>query len=481
MDSGLSSILRAGLKNVQQGIRTGNFSCKDVVEFYLHNNQQKKHLNAFLEIFEQDARDVADAIDAKVRQGEPLGKLFGMVIGVKDVIAIKGKKLTASSKMLDDFHSLYHATVIERLLAEDAIIIGRCNCDEFAMGSSNENSAFGPVLNDLDNTRVSGGSSGGSAVAVQAELCMATLGSETGGSIRQPASFCGNIGFKPTYGRLSRYGLIAFASSFDQIGPITNNVEDMALIMEAMAGVDPKDATSAKQTPDKYADNLALDKKLKIAYYPQTLDNPKIDPEISAAMYNLIDKLRADGHTVEPQDLKYLDYLVPTYYVLTTAEASSNLSRFSGIHFGYRDMEATNMESVIKQSRSKGFGKEVQRRIILGTFVLSSGYYDAYYTKAQKVRRIIRDDTVKTLSEFDLILLPTTPTTAFKLGEKTTDPIEMYLADIFTVQANITGLPAINVPLFRHSNGMPFGAQLMGDYYSEKLLLSVTDHLLKNY
>jgi aspartyl-tRNA(Asn)/glutamyl-tRNA(Gln) amidotransferase subunit A len=422
----------------------------------------------------------ADEIGSRIISQKPLGKLFGMVIGVKDVIAIKGKKLTASSKILDDFESLYNATVIERLLKEDAIIIGRCNCDEFAMGSSNENSAFGPVLNDMDNTRVSGGSSGGSAVAVQAGLCMASLGSETGGSIRQPAAFCGTIGMKPTYGRLSRYGLVAFASSFDQIGPITNNIEDMQLMMEVMAGFDAHDSTSSTHKPQHYSTDTPVT-KLKIAYYPQTLDNPKIDPEISSALYKLIDQLRAEGHTVEPQDLKSLDYLVPTYYVLTTAEASSNLSRFSGIHYGFRDMQAGDMEAVIKKSRSTGFGKEVQRRIILGTFVLSSGYYDAYYTKAQKVRRIIRDDTVKTLSEYDLILLPTTPTTAFKLGEKTTDPIEMYLADIFTVQANITGLPAITVPLFRHSNGMPFGAQLMANYFREDILMSVTSHILKNY
>lgn len=365
MYSGLNSIVRTGLKNVQQGMRAGNFTCGQVVDYYLQANREKQHLNAFLEIFEADAIQKAAEIDEKLKSGAPLGKLFGMVIGVKDVIAMKGKKLTASSKILDDFHSLYNATVIERLLQEDAIIIGRCNCDEFAMGSSNENSAFGPVLNDIDNTRVSGGSSGGSAVAVQAGLCMASLGSETGGSIRQPASFCGNIGFKPTYGRLSRYGLIAFASSFDQIGPITNNVEDMAMIMEAMAGVDPKDATSSKHQPQAYASNLKLERKLKIAYYPQTLDNPKIDPEISKSMYALIDKLRAEGHTVEPQDLKYLDYLVPTYYVLTTAEASSNLSRFSGIHYGFRDKDAGDMETVIKNSRSKGFGKEVQRQSCL--------------------------------------------------------------------------------------------------------------------
>ncbi len=474
-------LLRSGLTNVQSALRSGDITCRRIVEHYLQSNAEKKHLNAFLEIFEHDALHRADELDALITSGKPMGKLFGMVIGVKDVIAIKGKRLTASSKILDDFESLFNATVIERLLKEDAILLGRCNCDEFAMGSSNENSAFGPVLNDLDNTRVSGGSSGGSAVAVQAGLCMASLGSETGGSIRQPASFCGNIGLKPTYGKLSRYGLIAFASSFDQIGPITNTAEDMAMMMEVMAGKDPHDSTSSSQEPQKYTDRLSLSQKLRIAYYPQTLDNPKVDREISKAVYSLIEKLQSDGHVVEAQDLKYLDYLVPTYYVLTTAEASSNLSRFSGIHYGYRDMEAENMEAVIKQSRSKGFGREVQRRIILGTFVLSSGYYDAYYTRAQKVRRIIRDDTNATLEKYDLILLPTTPTTAFKLGEKTTDPIEMYLADIFTVQANITGLPAINVPLFRHSNGMPFGIQFMGNMHSEDLLLAVTDHVLKNY
>lgn len=469
------------LRKTQADLRAGSVSCKNIIQHYLQTIDDKKHLNAFLEVFTEESLKRAGDIDRKLSDGKAPGKLFGLVVGVKDVICIKGKKVTASSKVLDDFESLYNATVIERLLNEDAIIIGRCNCDEFAMGSSNENSAFGPVLNDFDNSKVSGGSSGGSTVAVQAGLCMASLGSETGGSIRQPASFCGNIGLKPTYGRLSRYGLIAFASSFDQIGPITNNAEDMALMMEVMAGYDEHDSTSAGHQPQKYADKLKLDRKLRIGYYPQTLNNPKIDPEISESINKLIEWLRKEGHSVASCDLKYLDYLVPTYYVLTTAEASSNLSRFSGIHYGYRDMEATESDAVIRKSRSKGFGKEVQRRIMLGTFVLSSGYYDAYYTRAQKVRRIIRDDTKKALEEFDLILLPTTPTTAFKLGEKTKDPIEMYLADIFTVQANITGLPAINVPLFRHSNGMPFGAQLMADSFNEDLLLSVTDYLLKNY
>jgi len=469
------------LLTTQQDMLAGKITCVQIVEHYLHQIEHKKHLNAFLEVFTTDALNQATAIDGSLRNGKKPGKLFGLVVGVKDVICIRGKKVTASSKILDDFESLYNATVIDRLLKEDAIIIGRCNCDEFAMGSSNENSAFGPVLNDLDNTKVSGGSSGGSTVAVQAGLCMAALGSETGGSIRQPASFCGNIGLKPTYGRLSRYGLIAFASSFDQIGPITSNASDMALMMEVMAGFDEHDSTSSANVPPAYSKTLSLDKKLKIAYYPQTLDNPKIDPEISRSIRELIQWLQNNGHSVEACDLKYLDYLVPTYYVLTTAEASSNLSRFSGIHYGYRDMSAHEMEEVIKWSRSKGFGKEVQRRIMLGTFVLSSGYYDAYYTRAQKVRRIIRDDTMNTLQQFDLILLPTTPTTAFSLGEKTKDPIEMYLADIFTVQANITGLPAINVPLFRHPNGMPYGVQFMANNFDESLLLAVTDYLLKNY
>lgn len=471
----------ASLSRVQDDLRSGRISCLQIVEHYIRRSEEKKHLNAFLEVFAEDALRKARETDARLAAGENPGKLFGLVIAVKDVICIKGKKTSASSRILENFTSLYNATVIERLLKEDAILFGRCNCDEFAMGSSNETSAFGPVLNDLDNTRVSGGSSGGSAVAVQAGLCMASLGSETGGSIRQPASFCGNIGLKTTYGRISRNGLIAFASSFDQIGPITSNVEDMARILEVIAGHDPADSTSAEDAVPEYSRTTLPDRPLRIAYYPQTLDNPKLDPEIRDALMKLIAWLREKGHTVEARDLKYLGYLVPTYYVITTAEASSNLSRYAGIQYGYRDPGAENMENVIRRSRAGGFGREVQRRILLGTFVLSSGYYDAYYTRAQKVRRIIRDDTMQTLRDFDCILLPSTPTTAFAFGEKTKDPIEMYLADIFTVQANITGLPAINVPLFRHSSGLPFGAQIMAPAFREDFLLAVTDYLLKHY
>jgi len=440
--------------------------------------ENKKHLNAFLEIFAEEVLQKADATDAKLKSGQPLGKLFGCVIAVKDVICIKGKKVTASSKILEHFTSLYHATVIERLLAEDAILIGRTNCDEFAMGSSNENSAYGNVLNDLDNTKVPGGSSGGSAVAVQAGMCMLSLGTDTGGSIRQPASFTGTLGLKPTYGRVSRNGVIAYASSFDQVGTFTCNAEDAALVLDVMAGKDPHDATTASVPAGGYQNFLqqASSETYKFAYIRQAVEHEKLDPEISASIRQTIEKLRAEGHTVEACDMQYLDLLVPAYYVLTTAEASSNLARYAGMHYGYRDMEAQSLEEVIRNSRSKGFGKEVQRRIMLGTFVLSSGYYDAYYTHAQKVRRIIKDETEAILQNYDYIILPTTPSTAFGVGE-VKDPIEMYLADIFTVQANITGLPAVSVPLFRHSNGLPFGLQIISKRYAEAALLSVTQYL----
>lgn len=468
------------LQQVQSALRAGEYSCTALVQQYIAQCKKYAHLNAFLEVFETDALAKAAETDAKLKSGEPLGKLFGLVIAVKDVICIKDKKVTASSHILENFTSLYSATAVDRLLQADAIIIGRTNCDEFAMGSSNENSYFGPVKNVADETKVPGGSSGGSAVAVQAGMCMAALGTDTGGSIRQPASFTGTIGLKPTYGRVSRYGLIAYASSFDQCGTFTKNATDAACILEVMAGADEHDSTASALPVPAYTEHLQVNRKLRIAYYPQALDNSAMDKEIQESIRNLISRLQNEGHTVEPVDFNYLDYLVPTYYVLTTAEASSNLSRFSGIHYGYRDMEAATMDDVLRSSRSKGFGTEVKRRIMLGTFVLSAGYYDAYYTHAQKVRRKIKDETENILEKYDCILLPTTPTTAFGLGE-IADPIEMYLADIFTVQANIAGLPAVSVPLFRHTNGLPFGVQLMGKRYAEDTLLAVTDMLMHNY
>lgn len=451
-------------------------SVSDIVEHYLSKINETKHLNAFLEVFEETVRAQAKEVDQKLKAGTA-GRLAGMVIGLKDNLCYNGHKVSASSKILEGFESIYTATAVQRLLDEDAIIIGRLNCDEFAMGSSNENSAFGPVKNFVDNSKVSGGSSGGSAVAVQAGLCTVSLGSDTGGSVRQPASFTGTFGLKPTYGRISRYGLIAYASSFDQIGPFTNNVEDMALLLEIMAGKDEMDATSSSKPVEKYGD-FKTASNLKIAVIQESFHTEGIHPEVVVKMKEIIEKLKSDGHQVEEVSFPYLDYMVPTYYVLTTAEASSNLSRFDGVHFGYRSKEAVGVEQTYTKSRSEGFGPEVQRRIMAGTFVLSHGYYDAYYSKGQKVRRVLRDKTDEILKKFDFILFPTTPDTAFGINE-ISDPIQVYLQDIFTVHANLTGNPAISLPLGKRSNGLPFGVQLMANHFEEQKLLSFSDQLVK--
>ncbi|TVR78618.1 MAG: Asp-tRNA(Asn)/Glu-tRNA(Gln) amidotransferase subunit GatA [Chitinophagaceae bacterium] len=456
---------------LQKDLYSGKISCIKIVNYFLQNIEKNKHLNAFNEVFSEEAIARAEVIDKKIKD-KSAGKMAGVVFGIKDILSYKGHKLEASSKILKNFEAIYSATVIEKLLAEDAIIIGRLNCDEFAMGSSNENSAFGNVLNALDLNKVPGGSSGGSAVAVQADLCHASLGTDTGGSIRQPASLCGIYGLKPSYGRVSRYGMIAFASSFDQIGPFAKSVDDLALILEVISGKDPNDATSSEKNVEKYSQFQLSDKKYKIAYFKEVIENEALDKEIKTYLNDKIASLKADGHTVEAVSFPYLDYLVPTYYVLTTAEASSNLSRYDGVKYGYRSQDATDMESTYKKTRSEGFGKEVKRRIMLGTFVLSAGYYDAYYGKAQKVRRLILEATNEIYTDFDFILSPTTPTTAFEIGEKTKDPVTMYLSDIFTVQANLCGFPAISIPCGVHSNGMPFGMQLMSKKFDESSLLS---------
>ena len=467
------------LKEVQADLNSKNTSCVSLVNKYLNNIEEKKQLNAYLEVFPETALEKAKEVDAKLAEGKA-GRLAGMVIGIKDNICYKGHKVSASSKILGGFESIYNSTVVERLLAEDAIIIGRLNCDEFAMGSSNENSAYGNVLNPVNESYVPGGSSGGSAVAVKANLCLASLGSDTGGSIRQPASFCGTVGFKPTYGRISRYGLLAYASSFDQIGPFTNNVEDSALLTEIMAGADNYDSTASSKKVDNYSD-LNFSGKANIGYIKECLESEGLDPEIKARINKLIEDLRAEGHTVEAVDFPYLDYMVPTYYVLTTAEASSNLSRYDGVHYGYRSENAVDVETTYVKSRSEGFGPEVKRRIMLGSFVLSSGFYDAYYTKGHKVRRLIQDKTNDILNEYDFILTPTTPTTSFEIGKNIDDPIAMYLQDIFTVQANLAGGPAISLPMGEHSNGLPFGIQLMGKSFEEKSLLSFSHELMNKF
>jgi len=451
-------------------------SVLNIVESYLTAIQQNSELNAFLEVFESTAKEQAVLVDQKIKNAEA-GRLAGMVIGIKDNLCFKGHKVSASSKILEGFESLFTATAVQRLIDEDAVIIGRLNCDEFAMGSSNENSAFGPVRNNLNKNLVPGGSSGGSAVAVSAGLCTAALGSDTGGSIRQPASFTGTYGLKPTYGRISRYGLIAYASSFDQIGTFTNTLDDAALLLEVMAGEDDFDATVSNRTVDKYEDYNAVN-SLKVAVIQESFETEGIDPEVVSKMETLITELEQNGHQVEKVSFPYLDYMVPTYYVLTTAEASSNLSRFDGVHFGYRSAVAKGVEDTYKKSRSEGFGSEVKRRIMAGTFVLSNEFYDAYYTKGQKVRRVLKNKTDEILQNFDFILLPTTPSTAFELNA-VKDPIQMYLQDIFTVHANLTGNPAISLPLGKHSNGLPFGVQVMGKNFGEKQLFDFSAYLEK--
>ena len=454
---------------VKKAISSGD-TVLSILENYLVAINANKNLNAFLEVFEDTAREQAKNVDEKIKNGTA-GKLAGVVIGIKDNLCYKGHKVSASSKILEGFESLYTATAVERLLAEDAIIIGRLNCDEFAMGSSNENSAFGPVLNPINNKTVPGGSSGGSAAAVAAGLCTAALGSDTGGSIRQPASFTGTYGLKPTYGRISRHGLIAYASSFDQIGPFTNTLEDTALLLEIMAGADDFDSTASTKRVEKYTEKIDTGKKYKVAVIQESLEMDGTDPEIKNKLLETMQNLRDLGHRVDTVSFPYLDYMVPVYYVLTTAEASSNLARFDGVHFGHRSSTAVGVEDTYKKSRSEGFGPEVKRRIMAGTFILSHGYYDAYYSKGQKVRRILQDKTDDIFAEYDVILLPTTPTTAFEL-DAVKDPIAMYLQDIYTVHANLSGNPAISLPLGKHSNGMPFGIQVIGDHFKEREMLN---------
>ncbi|HLW39960.1 MAG TPA: amidase family protein, partial [Brumimicrobium sp.] len=372
---------------------------ESILEYYLENIEKRKSLNAFVEVFEKSARQKAVEVDEKIKNGTA-GRLAGMVIGIKDNLCYKDHKVSAASKMLEGFESIYSATVIERLLAEDAVIIGRLNCDEFSMGASNEKSIYGAVKNPHNEDYVAGGSSGGSAAAVAANLCTVALGSDTGGSIRQPASFTGTIGFKPTYGRVSRYGLIAYASSFDQIGPVANSIHDIALVTEVIAGTDEYDSTlSSRKVPSLTIS--PIENKLKIAYMKEAIEGDEVDGEMKEKIEELIQNLREKGHVVEAISFEYLNQVVPAYYALTTAEASSNLARFDGVHFGYRSEEAKDLEELYIQSRTEGFGDEVKRRIMAGTFILSQNNYEAYYLKAQKVRRLIKERTDEILNEFD--------------------------------------------------------------------------------
>ncbi|ALL04440.1 glutamyl-tRNA amidotransferase [Pedobacter sp. PACM 27299] len=465
------------LSEIQTLIAQKKLSLTELLDHYFKQIETHEHLNAFNEVFFYSAAAQAKVVQEKIDNGTA-GKLAGMVIGIKDNICYKDHIVTASSKMLEGFVSPYSATVVERLLAEDAIIIGRLNCDEFAMGGSNETSYYGVVKNAADAERVAGGSSGGSAVAVQADLCLSALGTDTGGSVRQPAAFCGCIGMKPTYGRISRYGVIAYASSFDQVGTITSSISDAALLLEILAGADDYDSTVSKQEVPDYTSGLSAGGSKKIAVLKETLESEVLDPAIKASILSAIERFKSQGHTVEYVSFDLLDYLVPAYYVLTTAEASSNLSRYDGVHYGHRNMDAVTLNDLYKTSRAEGFGEEVKKRILIGTFVLSAGYYDAYYQKAQQVRRLIREKMEEMLVDFDVILSPVAPTPAFKIGENTEDPLVMYMADIFTVLASLTGIPAIAIPLGNNNEGLPLSLQLMAKHFKEQELLSLSHTFL---
>ena len=462
------------LTDIQKLINSGNTTLVDICQEYISRIKTSK-TNAFIEIFEKEALLKAEEIQKKIIKNKS-GLLVGAFVGLKDNICYKDHTLTASSRILQGFKSMFSATAVEKIINEDAIIIGRLNCDEFAMGSSNENSFYGPVKNPNGENKVPGGSSGGSAAAVAEGLCNIALGSDTGGSIRQPASFCGVVGVKPTYGRISRNGLIAYGSSFDQIGVFSKTVQDANIFISIMSGNDNFDSTVSSREANNKTIKIS-NKKFNIGIPEEYLNFEKLDVEVSTKIKSLIDELENNGHKIEYLKFPFLKYLVPTYYVLTTAEASSNLARYDGAHFGYRTKDAKDINSTYEKSRSEGFGIEVKRRIMLGNFVLSSGYYDAYFTKAQKVRRLIKEKTEQMLKRNHVLLLPTTPTTAFNIGE-IKDPISMYLQDIFTVHANIAGLPAISLPLGKHSNSLPFGIQLMAGRFEEEKLFEISSLLM---
>jgi len=447
------------VKDYHTSLINGQSTCVEAVYYFLKKIAAASHLNAWLEVFDAEALARAEELDKQRQNGAIPGKLHGVVIGLKDVICFKDHQVSASSRILEDFISIYNATAAQRLIDEGAIIIGRKNA--------------------IDEERVPGGSSGGSAVAVQARTCMVSLGSDTGGSVRQPADFCGIIGLKPSYGTVSRYGLIAYASSFDQIGIFGNSVEDVALVLDVIAGADEYDSTAYQQPFETVSDNLSTDRKYRICYFKNALDHPSLDPTIANEINNFISLLKDTGNEVEGIDFDLLDYIVPAYYVLTTAEASSNLSRYDGVKYGHRTHQKDiDLTQLYRLSRSEGFGNEVKRRILLGTFVLSEGFYDAYFTKAQKVRKLLVEKTKGIFKNFDAIILPTVPSPAYKIGEKK-DNVEIYLADIYTVYANLAGLPAISLPLFKNKQGLPFGLQVMTPQHDELTLLRLSKSLMK--
>lgn len=434
---------------------------------------QGDNIGSYLALSRERALAKAEQIDADARAGRPLGPLAGVPVAIKDVLTTKGVQTTAGSRILEGWHPPYDATSVQKLEAAGAVILGKLNCDEFAMGSSNENSAYKPVRNPRALDRVPGGSSGGSAAAVAAGLCVASLGTDTGGSIRQPAAFCGVVGVLPTYGRVSRYGLIAFASSLDRIGPLTRSVADAATMLEVLAGPDPMDATASEEPVPAYSAELAKPVAGLRIGVPAEYLGEGLDPEIRAAVERALDTLRQAGCTVHPISLKHTRYAVPAYYVLATAEASSNLSRFDGVRFGLRAADAHTLSAMYRRTRDEGFGAEVKRRILLGAYVLSAGYYDAYYRKAQQVRTLLTRDFLEAFAKVDAIICPVTPTAAFKFGEKVNDPLQMYLEDIYSVAASLAGICGMSVPGGATAAGLPIGVQVLGRHFDEGTVLRV--------
>jgi aspartyl-tRNA(Asn)/glutamyl-tRNA(Gln) amidotransferase subunit A len=462
--------------SIRADLSAGVATCESITREYLGAIEKERHLNAMLSVFAERALEQARAVDRKLAAGTA-GPLAGMVVSIKDVICVKDEGVTCGSKMLEKFVSLYDATVVERVKAADAILIGKNNMDEFAMGSSTENSAFGRVKLPQDPERVPGGSSGGSAVAVRAGMSTTSLGTDTGGSIRQPAAFTGVVGLKPTYGRVSRYGLVAFASSFDCIGPFGLNTKDVARLLQVIAGYDPQDSTSADVPVPEYLQSLTKDVRGLRIGIPREYFAEGLSDEIRAVLERRIDHLRENGAVIMEVSLPHTEYTIATYYILATAEASSNLARFDGGRYGYRAKGIKDLFEMYSKSRSEGFGSEVKRRIMLGTYVLSAGYYDAYYRKGQKVRRLIQEDFVKAFQSVDCLVTPTTPSTAFKAGEKSGDPLQMYLSDIYTTSANLAGIPGISVPCGTDRAGLPIGLQILGKQFDEATILRVADFL----
>lgn len=463
------------LDEIQKDLQNGTISCESLTNHYLGRIEAHEELNAFIEIYADEALVRAREIDQKISNNSA-GKFAGLVFGAKDLLCYKDHKVSGSSKILKGYESLFTSTAVQHLLDQDAILIGRQNCDEFGMGSSNENSAYGPTRNAADVTRVPGGSSGGSAVAVQAGMCLASLGTDTGGSVRQPAAFCGVTGIKPTYSRVSRWGLLSYASSFDTIGVFSHSIEDAETILAEISGKDEKDATSSTREI-RYSNDIDI-RQWKVAFLGDSLKGEGIQAEIQEKLRAIKALLEAEKQSVSVVDSSLFKYALPTYYILTTAEASTNLSRYDGVHYGHRSENSEALEALYKNSRTEGFGDEVRRRILLGTFVLSAEYHDAYFKKAQEVRSLIKAELLKILNDNDVIILPTTPTTAFTLGEKSSDPLEMYMADLFTVIASVAGIPAISIPVGTDQNGLPIGMQIMSNAFREDKIFAFSKYLV---